>query len=87
MKSSKNMANTNLTCEICSKEFSSNRTKKQHITVVHGESKNFLCSVCNKIFGYKNELMVHVENNHQGKHFSSIWNKSEHNLCMEYDRV
>ena len=46
MESSKNIKK--FTCEICSKEFSSNHYKKQHITIVHEEVKKFLCNVCNK---------------------------------------
>ena len=53
-------------CEICEKGFLTNDYKKQHIAVVHGEEKKFVCNVCSSSFGFKNELTVHVENNHQG---------------------
>ena len=53
-------------CEICEKTFSSNGSKSKHMIIVHEEQKKFICNVCNKSFGYKNELTLHIENYHQG---------------------
>ena len=38
---------------------------EQNIRNVHGDLKNFTCNVCNKIFGRKNILTLHLNNNHQ----------------------
>ena len=61
------MESPNFTCEICDKAFSTNKYKDQHISTVHGEDKNFKCNVCYKTFGLKQELIIHIENNHQVK--------------------
>ena len=61
------METQNFACEICEKAFSTNQYKDYHVRTVHGEVKKFDCNVCNKTFGLKNELMSHIENNHQAK--------------------
>ena len=53
------------TCEICEKAFSTNKTKKHHISNFHGKVKKFECNVCSKTFGQNAELMGHIENNHK----------------------
>ena len=58
------------TCEICEKSFSSNLYKKRHIQIVHGDEKFFECNICHKRYGYENELIGHVERNHEQKHHS-----------------
>ena len=59
----------NFTCEICKKNLSSDESKKQHISVVHGEEKLFVCNVCSTSFSSKIELTRHIETNHQkGRH-------------------
>ena len=64
-------------CEICEKCFTSNKSKKQHLSVVHGEEKKFSCNVCNSTFGSKQLLTSHIETNHQhGNH-----------ICKECGRV
>jgi len=65
MEYSQETIDLNLICEICEKKFSTISCKNQHIKIVHGDVKKFECNLCNQIFGLKNELTRHVENNHQ----------------------
>ena len=37
------------------------------MVVAHGEEKIFECNICSKTFGTKRELMLHIENIHQGE--------------------
>ena len=70
MESPKNVGNNmvvnNFKCEICDKDFSTRRSKSQHMNEIHGEGKHFVCNVCNKIFGKKNGLTIHIKNYHPG---------------------
>ena len=57
-------------CEICEKSFSSKQNKTKHVSIVHGEEKQFVCNLCSSSFGFKHDLTKHVENNHQGGQYS-----------------
>ena len=47
----------------------SNRQKNQHVNVVHGETKNFECNVCNavKFFTRLDYLQKHMSAVHEGQ--------------------
>ena len=51
MESSKSKENMNFKCEICEKHFSTNSTKNEHISTIHGRVKKFVCNICSKNFG------------------------------------
>ena len=65
---SQNIEGKKFTCNICEKIFSSEQKQNQHIKTVHGEENFFECNVCIRSFKWKKTLIIHVENNHQGKH-------------------
>ena len=59
MDSSENNLNTTIfQCDICEKNLSSTTSLRDHLNVVHGEVKNFICNVCSKAFGHKDDLNV-----------------------------
>ena len=47
------------------KTFDTRHKKTQHIKNVHGEMKEFVCNVCDRIFETKGGLNSHIENYHQ----------------------
>lgn len=54
-------------CEYCGKQFT-NKTIKRHIETKHKrEEKKFNCDWCNKTFGRKDNLQVHIKNVHKNK--------------------
>ena len=57
-------------CEICEKHFSNNHYKDKHISLVHGEVKNFECNVFSQKFGGSRQLTLHTKNHHQGDCYS-----------------
>ena len=59
-------------CEICEKSFTTNKCKKNHIGIVHGNVKKFTCNVCSSSFGFKFELTIHIENNHKGGKYCDL---------------
>ena len=61
----KTLKSKSFKCEICVDTFSSNCSKNRHIKTFHGKGKTYKCNACNKIFGRKDSLRLHDENNHQ----------------------
>ena len=60
------MESKKLKCEICEKSFSRNDVKR-HMNIVHGEKKEIECNICNRVFGHKHALKLHIENHHQNR--------------------
>ena len=50
----------NFTCEICEKNFSTDKNKKRHIKFIHEKEKSLECNVCHTKFGHKQELTNHI---------------------------
>ena len=65
MESSLNSIEDSFQCEICENTFSTRRSKNIHARIVHGEQKNFTCTMCNKVFRRKNQLSLHLKNHNQ----------------------
>ena len=56
----------NFKCELCSKNFSSKRNLKNHISSVHEGLKNHKCETCGKAFSQLHHLKGHIRSVHQG---------------------
>lgn len=52
-------------CEVCGKTFSSPSKMRRHKRIVHEKIKPFQCSVCNKDFGQKVNLLGHLQSKHK----------------------
>ena len=52
-------------CEICGKTFSSPSKMRRHKRIVHEKIKPFQCSVCQKDFGQKVNLLGHLQSKHK----------------------
>ena len=40
-------------------------SQKSHIDAVHNGVKNYMCSICQKAFGFKSNLLLHVKRVHE----------------------
>ena len=47
-------------CEICDKEFKSNKDLKRHVNIVHEKKKLFHCEFCNHNFSQQYVLVNHI---------------------------
>ena len=54
------------TCEICEKNFSTNKNKDQHTRIVHGET-NYRCDHCLKFFYQLGNVNNHIKTVHEGE--------------------
>ena len=52
-------------CHICYKIFSSEKTMKNHIQIVHENKGDYLCDECGRIFGSQIALEYHLSNHHE----------------------
>lgn len=48
-----------ITCDLCSKKFSSKQNYEVHLKAVHENQKPYHCDKCNKSFPYLNSLKCH----------------------------
>ena len=58
-----------LKCEICDKEFKSNKGLKEHINIVHKLMKEHQCNICQKVFKLQSQLTSHVKIAHENKKY------------------
>ena len=51
---------TKVKCHLCEKTFATDKSRKQHLNIIHEECKtNFLCSTCSKSFTRSTSLKAH----------------------------
>ncbi|XP_058816867.1 zinc finger protein draculin-like [Topomyia yanbarensis] len=56
-----------LTCEQCGKVFTQKSKLRRHTQKRHGQAKQFLCHICNKILHSLDAVQLHIENLHSEK--------------------
>jgi len=54
-------------CEICNKNYSSNRALKEHIEFVHEADNPHKCTMCKSSFAIKGRLTEHIRTVHEGR--------------------
>ena len=64
-----------LKCEVCDKEFKSNRGLKFHFNIIHNFEKEHRCNICQKVFHIRRKLTLHVKFVHE--------NNKHHKLDLE----
>ena len=47
-------------CEICDKEFKTDKGLKYHFNITHKSEKILQCNICQKIFNTQSKLIVHT---------------------------
>uniref|UniRef100_H2YXE0 C2H2-type domain-containing protein n=1 Tax=Ciona savignyi TaxID=51511 RepID=H2YXE0_CIOSA len=49
-----------ISCKLCDKKFSNERTLQNHVKCIHDKKNTFVCETCGKSFAYKATLKMHV---------------------------
>ena len=62
--SSKTDDKKNTTCSTCGRNFSQRGTLLRHIKTIHEHSMEFKCEFCQREFGLKQGLKIHIQNKH-----------------------